>query len=89
MIDILKIDKLSFSNVSRETKLNDYSNEIIEEIVINLIIKYRKVNKFKHIEDMQTLILLIKMTLKFVLILIWSWLPGIVLGILMKSKTNI
>ena len=97
MIDsnILKIDKLSFSNVSRETlkELNDYSKEIIQRnSSINLISKSteKSINS-RHIEDSaQTIDFINKNDIKVCTDLgSGAGLPGIVLGILMKSKKPI
>ena len=97
MIDsnILKIDKLSFSNVSRETlrELNDYSKEIItRNSSINLISKSteKSINS-RHIEDSaQTIDFINKNDIKVCTDLgSGAGLPGIVLGILMKSKKPI
>ncbi len=97
MIDsnILKIDKLSFSNVSRETlrELNDYSKEIIRRnSSINLISKSteKSINS-RHIEDSaQTIDFINKNDIKICTDLgSGAGLPGIVLGILMKSKKPI
>ena len=97
MIDsnILNIDKLSFSNVSRETlrELNDYSNEIIRRnSSINLISKSteKSINS-RHIEDSaQTFDFINKNDIKVCTDLgSGAGLPGIVLGILMKSKKPI
>ena len=97
MIDsnILKIDKLSFSNVSRETlrELNDYSKEIIRRnSSINLISKSteKSINS-RHIEDSaQTIDFIDKNDIKVCTDLgSGAGLPGIVLGILMKSKKPI
>ena len=97
MIDsnILKIDKLSFSNVSRETlrELNDYSKEIIRRnSSINLISKSteKSINS-RHIEDSaQTIDFINKNDIKVCTDLgSGAGLPGIVLGILMKSKKPI
>ena len=97
MIDsnILKIDKLSFSNVSRETlrELNDYSKEIIRRnSSINLISKSteKSINS-RHIEDSaQTFDFINKNDIKVCTDLgSGAGLPGIVLGILMKSKKPI
>ena len=94
MIDsnILKINKLSFSNVSRETlrELNDYSKEIIRRnSSINLISKSteKSINS-RHIEDSaQTIDFINKNDIKVCTDLgSGAGLPGIVLGILMKSK---
>ena len=97
MIDsnILKIDKLSFSNVSRETlrELNDYSKEIIRRnSSINLISKStEKSINIRHIEDSaQTIDFINKNDIKVCTDLgSGAGLPGIVLGILMKSKKPI
>ena len=97
MIDsnILKIDKLSSSNVSRETlrELNDYSKEIIQRnSSINLISKSteKSINS-RHIEDSaQTIDFINKNDIKICTDLgSGAGLPGIVLGILMKSKKPI
>ena len=97
MIDsnTLKIDKLSFSNVSRETlrELNDYSKEIIRRnSSINLISKSteKSINS-RHIEDSaQTIDFINKNDIKVCTDLgSGAGLPGIVLGILMKSKKPI
>ena len=97
MIDsnILKIDKLSFPNVSRETlkELNDYSKEIIQRnSSINLISKSteKSINS-RHIEDSaQTIDFINKNDIKVCTDLgSGAGLPGIVLGILMKSKKPI
>ena len=97
MIDsnILKINKLSFSNVSRETlrELNDYSKEIIQRnSSINLISKSteKSINS-RHIEDSaQTIDFIDKNDIKVCTDLgSGAGLPGIVLGILMKSKKPI
>ena len=97
MIDsnILKIEKLSFSNVSRETlrELNDYSKEIIRRnSSINLISKSteKSINS-RHIEDSaQTIDFINKNDIKVCTDLgSGAGLPGIVLGILMKSKKPI
>tara|TARA_B000000532_G_scaffold20733_1_gene14269 strand:- start:107 stop:751 length:645 start_codon:yes stop_codon:yes gene_type:complete len=91
----LKIDKLSFSNVSRETlrELNDYSKEIIRRnSSINLISKSteKSINS-RHIEDSaQTIDFINKNDIKVCTDLgSGAGLPGIVLGILMKSKKPI
>ena len=97
MIDsnILKINKLSFSNVSRETlrELNDYSKEIIQRnSSINLISKStEKTINTRHIEDSaQTIDFINKNDIKVCTDLgSGAGLPGIVLGILMKSKKPI
>ena len=94
MIDsnIIKIDKLGSSNVSRETlkELEDYSNAIISKNkVINLISKTtEKSIKHRHIEDSAQIIDFIdKNDIKICTDLgSGAGLPGIVLGILMKSK---
>ncbi len=97
MIDsnILKINKLSFSNVSRETlrELNDYSKEIIQRnSSINLISKSteKSINS-RHIEDSaQTIDFINRNDIKVCTDLgSGAGLPGIVLGILMKSKKPI
>ena len=97
MIDsnILKINKLSISNVSRETlrELNDYSKEIIQRnSSINLISKSteKSINS-RHIEDSaQTIDFINKNDIKVCTDLgSGAGLPGIVLGILMKSKKPI
>ena len=94
MIDsnILKIDKLSFSNVSRETlrELSDYSKEIIQRnSSINLISRSteKSINS-RHIEDSaQTIDFINKNDIKICTDLgSGAGLPGIVLSILMKSK---
>ena len=97
MIDsnILKIDKFSFSNFSRETlrELNDYSKEIIlRNSSINLISKNtEKSINTRHIEDSaQTIDFIDKKDIKICTDLgSGAGLPGIVLGILMKSKKPI
>ena len=97
MIDsnILKINKLSFSNVSRETlrELNDYSKEIIQRNnSINLISKStEKSINTRHIQDSaQTIDFIDKKDIKICTDLgSGAGLPGIVLGILMKSKKPI
>ena len=97
MIDsnILQIDKLSFSNVSRETlrELNDYSKEIIQRnSSINLISKStEKSINTRHIQDSaQTIDFIDKKDIKICTDLgSGAGLPGIVLGILMKSKKPI
>ena len=94
MIDsnILKIDKLVFSNVSRETlrELNDYSKEIIlRNNSINLISKStEKSINTRHIEDSaQTIDFINKNDINICTDLgSGAGLPSIVLGILMKSK---
>ena len=94
MIDsnILKINKLSFSNVSRETlrELNDYSKEIIQRnSSINLISKSteKSINS-RHINDSaQTIDFINKNDINICTDLgSGAGLPGIVLGILMKPK---
>ncbi len=97
MIDsnILQIDKLSLSNVSRETlrELNDYSKEIIQRnSSINLISKStEKSINTRHIQDSaQTIDFIDKKDIKICTDLgSGAGLPGIVLGILMKSKKPI
>ena len=94
MIDsnILKIDKIISSNVSRETleELKDYTNSIIEKNrTINLISKStEKAIKQRHIEDSaQTIDFIDKNDIKICTdIGSGAGLPGIVLGILMKPK---
>ena len=94
MIDsnILKIDKISALDVSRETlkELEDYSNEIISKNKnINLISKStEKSIKSRHIEDSaQTIEFIDKNDIKTCTDLgSGAGLPGIVLGILMKRK---
>ena len=94
MIDsnILKIDKISGLSVSRETlkELAEYSNEIISKNRnINLISKStEKSIKSRHIEDSaQTIDFIDKNDIKICTDLgSGAGLPGIVLGILMKSK---
>ncbi|MEC8074214.1 MAG: RsmG family class I SAM-dependent methyltransferase [Pseudomonadota bacterium] len=94
MIDsnIIKIDKLSFSNVSRETlnELNEYSKEIIlRNNDINLISKStEKSINIRHIKDSaQTIDFVNKKDINICTDLgSGAGLPGIVLGILMKSK---
>ena len=94
MIDsnILKIENLSLSNVSRETlkELNDYSKEIIQRNNdINLISKStEKSINIRHIKDSaQTIDFIDKKDIKVCTDLgSGAGLPGIVLGILMKSK---
>ena len=94
MIDsnIIKIDKLSFSNVSRETlnELNQYSKEIIlRNNDINLISKStEKSINVRHIKDSaQTIDFVNKKDIEICTDLgSGAGLPGIVLGILMKSK---
>ena len=94
MIDsnILKINKISALDVSRETlkELDEYSNEIISKNKsINLISKStEKSIKSRHIEDSaQTIDFIDKNDIKICTDLgSGAGLPGIVLGILMKSK---
>ena len=94
MIDsnIIKIDKVSFSNVSRETlnELNEYSKEIIlRNNDINLISKStEKSINIRHIKDSaQTIDFVNKKDINICTDLgSGAGLPGIVLGILMKSK---
>ena len=94
MIDsnIIKIDKLGSSNVSRETlkELEDYSNAIISKNkVINLISKTtEKSLKHRHIEDSAQIIDFVDKNDINICTDLGSGagLPGIVLGILMKSK---
>ena len=94
MIDsnILKIDKIISSNVSRETleELKDYTNSIIEKNrTINLISKStEKAIKQRHIEDSaQTIDFIDKNDIKICTDLgSGAGLPGIVLAILMKPK---
>ena len=94
MIDsnILKIDKLSFPNVSRETlkELNDYSKEIIQRnSSINLISKStEKSINTRHIQDSaQTIDFINKNDINICTDLgSGAGLPGIVLAILMKPK---
>ncbi len=97
MIDsnTLNFDKLSFQNVSRETlrELNDYSKEIIKRnSSINLISKSteKSINS-RHIEDSaQTIDFINKNDIRVCTDLgSGAGLPGIVLGILMKSKKPI
>jgi len=93
--NIIKIDKLSFSNVSRETlnELNEYSKEIIlRNNDINLISKStEKSINIRHIKDSaQTIDFIDKNDIKVCTDLgSGAGLPGIVLGILMKSKKPI
>tara|TARA_A100001388_G_scaffold227087_1_gene178352 strand:- start:5067 stop:5711 length:645 start_codon:yes stop_codon:yes gene_type:complete len=90
--NILKINKLSFPNVSRETlnELEDYSKEIIlRNNDINLISKNtEKSINTRHIEDSaQTIDFIDKNDIEVCTDLgSGAGLPGIVLGILMKSK---
>ena len=94
MIDsnILKIDKISVSNVSRETlnELETYTNEIISRNrSINLISKStEKIIKNRHIIDSaQTVDSIDKNDIKMCTDLgSGAGLPGIVLAILMKPK---
>ena len=94
MIDsnILKIDKIISSNVSRETleELKAYKNSIIEKNrTINLISKStEKAIKQRHIEDSaQTIDFIDKNDIKICTDLgSGAGLPGIVLAILMKPK---
>ena len=94
MIDsnIIKFKKLSIPNVSRETlkELKDYSNAIIfRNRTINLISKStEKYINIRHIEDSAQIIDLIdKNDIKTCTDLgAGAGLPGIVLGILMKTK---
>ncbi len=94
MIDsnILKINKISALDVSRETlkELDEYSNEIISKNKsINLISKStEKSIKSRHIEDSaQTIDFINKNDIKICTDLgSGAGLPGIVLAILMKSK---
>ena len=94
MIDsnIIKFKKLSLQNVSRETlkELKEYSNEIIlKNRHINLISKStEKSINTRHIEDSaQTIDFINKNDIKVCTDLgSGAGLPGIVLGILMKSK---
>tara|TARA_B100000886_G_scaffold208257_1_gene144094 strand:- start:6421 stop:7065 length:645 start_codon:yes stop_codon:yes gene_type:complete len=93
--NILKIDKLSFSNVSRETlrELNDYSKEIIKRnSSINLISKSteKSINSRHILDSAQTIDFINKNDIKVCTDLgSGAGLPGIVLGILMKSKKPI
>ena len=90
--DILKIDKLLSLNVSRETlyELELYKNSIISKNKsINLISKStEKLINTRHIEDSaQTIDFIDKNDIKICTDLgSGAGLPGIVLGILMKSK---
>ena len=94
MIDsnLFKIDKLGPSNVSRETmrELEEYTDAIISKNkVINLISKStEKSIKVRHIEDSaQTIDFIDKNDITVCTDLgSGAGLPGIVLGILMKSK---
>ena len=94
MIDsnILKIDKIASSKVSRETlrELEYYSKAIIKKNkTINLISKNTEKNiKFRHIEDSaQTIDFVDKKDIQICTDLgSGAGLPGIVLGILMKPK---
>ena len=94
MIDsnIFKIDKILPLNVSRETlmDLEDYSHEIISKNkIINLISKSTE-NSIKHrhiIDSAQTIDFVDKNDIKVCTDLgSGAGLPGIVLGILMKTK---
>ena len=93
--DILKIDKLLSLNVSRETlyELELYKNSIISKNKsINLISKStEKLINTRHIEDSaQTIDFIDKNDIKICTDLgSGAGLPGIVLGILMKSKKPI
>ena len=97
MIDsnILKIDNFKLLNVSRETlkELEDYSKAIISKNKsINLISKStERLIKQRHIEDSaQTIDFINKNDIKVCTDLgSGAGLPGIVLGILMKSKKPI
>ena len=97
MIDsnLFKIDKLGPSNVSRETmrELEEYTDAIISKNkVINLISKStEKSIKVRHIEDSaQTIDFIDKNDITVCTDLgSGAGLPGIVLGILMKSKKPI
>tara|TARA_Y100000816_G_scaffold291075_1_gene281365 strand:- start:3249 stop:3893 length:645 start_codon:yes stop_codon:yes gene_type:complete len=88
----LQIDKFLFTNVSRETlvELEDYSKEVItRNRTINLISKNtEKSFKIRHISDSaQTIDFIDKNDIKICTdIGSGAGLPGIVLGILMKSK---
>tara|TARA_A100001011_G_scaffold248770_1_gene257126 strand:- start:284 stop:928 length:645 start_codon:yes stop_codon:yes gene_type:complete len=90
--NIIKIEKNLELNVSRETlkELEDYSNQIIlRNRSINLISKNsEKLIKSRHIEDSaQTIDFIDKNDIKTCTDLgSGAGLPGIVLGILMKSK---
>ena len=90
--DILKIDKVLSLNVSRETlsELESYKNSIIlKNKSINLISKStEKLINTRHIEDSaQTIDFIDKKDIKTCTDLgSGAGLPGIVLGILMKSK---
>ena len=94
MIDskTLQIDKFLFTNVSRETlvELEEYSKEVItRNRTINLISKNtEKSFKIRHINDSaQTIDFIDKNDIKICTdIGSGAGLPGIVLGILMKSK---
>ena len=94
MIDsnIIKFKKLTLQNVSRETlkELKEYSNEIIlKNRDINLISKStEKTINTRHIEDSaQTIDFIDNKDIKVCTDLgSGAGLPGIVLGILMKSK---
>tara|TARA_B100000676_G_scaffold278102_1_gene300273 strand:+ start:32 stop:676 length:645 start_codon:yes stop_codon:yes gene_type:complete len=90
--NIIKFKKLSLQNVSRETlkELKEYSNEIIlKNRHINLISKStEKSINTRHIEDSaQTIDFIDNKDIKVCTDLgSGAGLPGIVLGILMKSK---
>ena len=96
MIDsnIYKIDRTLISNVSRETlnELEVYSNSIISKNkTLNLISKStEKIIKNRHIEDSaQTIDFIDKNDIKICTDLgSGAGLPGIVLGILMKSRKS-
>ena len=93
-LNILKIDKILARNVSRETlrELEDYSKEIIiRNSRINLISKNtEKSIKSRHIEDSaQTIDFIDKNDIEVCTDLgSGAGFPGIVLGILMKSKNH-
>ena len=97
MIDsnFIKFKKLTLQNVSRETfrELKEYSNEIIlKNRHVNLISKStEKSINTRHIEDSaQTIDFIDNKDIKVCTDLgSGAGLPGIVLGILMKSKTSI
>ena len=90
--DIYKLDKITDLNVSRETlkELQDYSNAIISRNrSINLISKSsEKLIKTRHIKDSaQTIDFIDKNDINICTDLgSGAGLPGVVLGILMKSK---
>ena len=94
MIDskTIKIDKFSFTNVSRETlvELEDYSKEVLtRNRTINLVSKNtEKSFRIRHITDSaQTIEFIDKNDIKICTdIGSGAGLPGIVLGILMKPK---